>query len=64
MAFSVVGYLENKIKDDARYVKLFARMFYKTLGEKSQRVLTLHKCTEQDQNQFLAPEKGMEDQID
>ncbi len=64
MAFSVEGFLDSKIKDDPRYVRLFARMYYKTEGVKSQQVLSLHKCTQQDWNQFPEPAKGMEDQID
>ena len=34
MAFSVEGYIDKKIKDDPRYVKLLARHFYKVDGEK------------------------------
>ncbi len=52
MAFSFEGYIDDKIKDDPRYVRLFARMYYKDEGVKSQKVLSLHKCTEQDWNQF------------
>mgnify|MGYP001626560797 CR=1 FL=1 len=33
MAFTVEGYLDNKIKDDPKYVKLFARMVYITDGK-------------------------------
>ena len=33
MAFTVEGYLDKKIKDDPKYVKLLARMFYRIDGE-------------------------------
>ena len=64
MAFSVEGYLDGKIKDDPRYVKLLARMIYKTDGESHEKILSLHKCTEKDWGDFDEPAKGMEDQID
>ncbi len=35
MAFSMEGYKDRKNKDDPRYVRLFARMYYKDEGEKS-----------------------------
>ena len=61
MAFSVEGYLDSKIKDDPRYVKLLARIFYKTDGREHEKVLALHKCTNEDWSEFDEPAKGMED---
>ena len=52
MAYSVEGYLDNKIKDDPRYVKLLARIFYKTDGKQHEKILDLHKCTEKDWSEF------------
>ena len=33
MAYTVEGYLDGKMKDNPRYVKVFARIFYKTDGK-------------------------------
>ena len=63
MAFTVEGYLDSKIKDDPKYVKLLARMVYITDGKAHEKVLTLHKCTDKDWSQFEEPARGMEDQI-
>ena len=63
MAFTVEGYLDGKIKDDPRYVKLLARMFYITDGETHEKILSLHKCTEEDWSEFPEPARGMEDQF-
>ena len=61
MAFTVEGYLDGKIKDDPKYVKLLARMVYITDGEAHEKVLTLHKCTDKDWSSFDEPARGMDD---
>ena len=58
MAFTVEGYLDSQIKDDPKYVKLMARMFYKTDGKQSEKILNLHKCTDNDWSQFAEPARG------
>ena len=63
MAFSVEGYLDEKIKDDPKYVKLLARMFYKKDGVPSEKILSLHKCDKRDWDQFEPAAIGMEDQM-
>lgn len=64
MAFSVEGYFDGKIKDDPRYVKLMARMYYKTDGRAHEKILSLHKCTDKDWSEFDEPARGMQDQLD
>lgn len=64
MAFTVEGYLDSKIKDNPKYVKLLARMFYKTDGKQSEKILNMHKCTENDWSQFAEPARGQKDQLD
>ena len=45
IAFSIENYLSSKIRDDPRYVKVLARVFYKIEGRQTEKILTLHKCT-------------------
>ncbi len=61
MAFSVEGYSDKKIKDNPMYVKLIAFLTYKIDGVESQDVLSLHKCTQEDWDEFAPPARGMED---
>ena len=63
MAWAVEGYLDGKIKDDPKYVKLLARIVYKTDNKKHEKILSLHKCTDEDWDDFDEPAKGMEDQL-
>lgn len=46
MAFTVEGYQDKKIKDDPRYVKFIARMYYRIDGVKSYKLLDVHKCSD------------------
>ena len=63
MAFTVEGYLDKKRKDDPRYVKLLARIYYITDDKEHEKILSLHKCTDKDWSEFPEPARGMGDQV-
>ena len=52
IAWSVEGNLDNKNKNDSRYVKWLVRFYGKEDGVKVETVLPVHKCTEEDYEQF------------
>ena len=51
-AFSIVNYFSKELKDDSRYVKLQARLLKKVNREFTETILPLHRCTEEDFEQF------------
>ena len=64
MAFTFEGYLDKKIKDDPKYVKLLARIVYITDARDHEKIMSLHKCTDKDWSHFADPAIGMEDQFE
>ena len=52
IAFSFEGADDDTLKDDPRYVKLMARNRTKINQVKSEEILDIHKCTDQDFNEF------------
>ena len=53
MAFTFEGENDFMRKDDPRYVKVLARLWTKTNGVKTERILNFHKCTQDDYNEFF-----------
>ena len=51
-AFSLENFLDNKRRDDPRFVKWFVRLYGKKDSEWYERVLPFHRCTEQDYAEF------------
>ena len=51
-AFSIVGYYDRQLKNDPRYVKWLARFNRNIDGVGYQRMIGLHKCTENDLTEF------------
>ena len=47
-----INFLDNKRRDDPRFVKWFVRLYGKKDSEWYERVLPLHRCTEQDYAEF------------
>ena len=48
---------------DPRYVRLIIRHFWKENGEKFEKILPYHICTEEDYDQFYPSSKQSEDVI-
>ena len=56
-AFSVTGFLDNKVKDDPAYVKYLVRLFGKEDGEFYEKILDYHVCSAEELALFAEPSK-------
>ena len=52
LAFSVEGFIDQIAKTDTSYVKWFVRLTGTTDGEEFEKVLSYHKCTDDDWKDF------------
>ena len=52
IAFTVEGYLDQKRKDDPRFVKYLIRVYGKKEGKAFERLVPYHECTVEDFNRF------------
>lgn len=55
VAFGVEGFLDEELKDAARYVKYLVRMYGKQDSEPFEKILDYHKCTVDDYDAFEKP---------
>ena len=51
-AFGVEGYLDKETKEDSRYVKGLARLFYKRNGIEGESIIPYHPCTKEELDEF------------
>ena len=52
IAFSFEGEFDHELKDDPRYVKILARLWTQKNAVKSETILSYHKCTSEDLEEF------------
>ena len=53
------------MKDDPRYVKFISRMYdFDSDRVEFQEIIPIHKCKEEDWQEFAPPANGVQDQID
>ena len=62
-AFTFEGFQDREIKDDPRYVKFISRMYGFKDGVEFQKMIPIHKCKEEDWQEFADPANGVQDQI-
>ena len=60
IAFAFEGFRDLELKDDPRYVRWIFRQYYKSGGEEKERLLSHHKCTDEDYAQFYEIETSKE----
>ena len=60
-AFGVEGFLDKELKEDPRYVKGFARMYGYKNGKEYEKMISYHKCTAKDFDEFAPPAPESED---
>ena len=60
IAFAFEGFRDKELKDDPRYVRWIFRQYYKSGGEEKERLLSHHKCTDEDYAQFYEIETSKE----
>ena len=59
LAFTIEDHLDpKKQKSDPKYVKWLVRQSGQRNGEKFQRILPYHKCTDEDYNEFYPVQKS------
>ena len=64
-AFTFEGFQDREIKDNPKYVKIISRMYgFNEDGVEFQEMIPIHKCKEEDWQEFADPANGMRDQID
>jgi hypothetical protein len=62
-AFSVENYFDRRMIDDPRYVKTLMRLIGTRGGEKYEKILPHHKCTEADYAEFYPVDTNSVDQL-
>jgi hypothetical protein len=62
-AFSVENYWDRRMIDDPRYVKTLMRLIGTRGGERYEKILPHHKCTEADYAEFYPAHTNSEDQL-
>ena len=60
-AFTIEGFQDREIKDDPRYIKLISRMYGFKDGVEFQEMIPIHKCKEEDWQEFADPANGVKD---
>ena len=63
IAFAVEGYLDEKLRDDHKYIKYLARVLTKTGGVASDTFIPVGKCTEDQIGQFTPSARGYEEPL-
>ena len=60
MAFTIENYLDNKIRNDTSYIKIFARIAGQKKGEPYGHEIRTHRCTEDELSEFYPVTKESE----
>ena len=54
-AWTIEGFIDKKLKNDPRYVKILMRIVGRRQGKINETILDYHICTEQDFKDFAPP---------
>ena len=57
-AFTIENYIDRRARDDPAYVKYIVRLYTETDGVKSERLLSYHKCNDNDWKKFAPAKKS------
>ena len=64
IAFAFIGYQDGDLKNDPRYVKWLVRHSGKKNGERYERILSYHACTEDDFAEFYPIAQSQESNLE